>query len=329
MLTTPLRAGALPRNAVLIRVERARLDDSKSDTSSDDDDDEPSAKLAPRAAKPLLSPAEDELVRGGGRLIIASDHPGGSLEVRGDADRTATKVFPIWPGLDSLALPETRGFAARSLPRGMHTLFAANGLAVIARQTIGAGDVIVVSVPELFENQNIGADHHLALLAALTESGRPIYFDEAAHGLLSDDGALALLTEWRLGPLLILAGIAAFLTFWRRSRRIGLADDDDRDTRSDAIDLVASLGALYGRSMSSAGSLALYHDALVRSVAAQSGLRGDALHRRVADLLHGTTPPAASSTLAAPAFQHHLTRINDAFRTLERTAKGGHDANHR
>jgi hypothetical protein len=328
-LTTPLNRGAIPRNAVVIRVEG----DNPGRDQSIEDEGEQTGKTVP-VPQALLSPAEDEFVRGGGRLILANDEPGGSLDVRHDAGKVAAKVFPIWPGLDTLSLPATNGWAARSLPGGMHKLFAANGEAIVARQEIGAGDVIVVSVPELFENENIAVDHHLALLAALAlEDRRPVYFDEVVHGMAADDGALALLTEWRLGPLLVLAGIAALLTLWRNARRIGPAEEEDRDKRSDAIDLVASLGALYARSMSSVESIALYHEALARSVAAQSGLRGDALHRRIAELTHDMTLPkgaqSAKRALPAHAFHRYLTTINDAFRTLERSARGGHDANHR
>ncbi len=324
-LTTPLRSGSLPHDAVVIRVEDGSSD-HKFATPAEDD----SAGKAQKTPQSLLTPAEDEFVRGGGRVILASDNPGGPLETRNDAGVTAKKVFPIWPGLDTLSMPEPRGIAPRTLPSGMHTLFSANGEAVVARERIGSGDVIVVSVPELFENKNIAVDHHLALLTALAlDRRRPVYFDEVVHGLASDDGSLALLTEWRLGPLIVLAGIAALLTFWRNARRVGPADDEDRDTRSDTIDLVASLGALYAKSMSAAESIALYHEALARGIAAQSGLRGDALHRRVAELTGGIKPPAAGQQLAAHAFNRHLTIINDAFRTLERPARGGHDANHR
>lgn len=321
MLTTPLRSGVVPRNAVVLRVEQHDTDE-KQIVESDDDDS------AARVPQSFLTSAEDEFVRGGGRLVLASSNPGGSFAVRSDAGKIAAKVFPIWPGLDTLALPEPRGLAPRSLPGGMHTLFAANGEAIVARQEIGAGDVIVVSVPEMFENQNIAADRHLALLLDLAEL-RPVYFDEFVHGMAASDGMLAILTDWRLGPLLVLLFIAALLTLWRNSKRVGPADDEDRETRSDAIDLVASLGALYGRSMSTAESIVLYHAALERSVAAQSGLRGDALHKRVAELTHGLTPSPADKPLPAHAFQRHLTIINDAFRTLERSARGGHDANHR
>ena len=319
MLTTPMRDGAVPENAVVFRI------DTYSDANGDEDDDRDEKT---KAIPFFLPPADEEFVRGGGRFILASHYFGGSIETRADAGKVAAKVFPIWPGLDTLSLPEALGLAPRSLPRGMHTIFAANGEAVVARQTIGAGDVIVVSVPEMFENQHLAADHHLALLTALADNRRPIYFDEYAHGIAADDGMLALMTEWRLGPLLVLAGIAALFTFWRNARRIGPPDAEERDTRSDAIDLVASLGALYGRSMTNGDALALYRAALERTVAAQSGLRGDALHRRVADLTPGLTP-ATGEKIAAHAFDRHLNTINDAFRTLERTARGGQHANHR
>jgi hypothetical protein len=322
MLTTPLGVRPLPRNAVVIRVQEGEPRQKQAEASEDDDE-----RSTP-SRESLLTPAEEEFVRGGGRLVLASGEPGASIGVRNDAGKSATRVFPIWSGPDRLALPEPRGWAPHSLPGGMHTLFAANGEVVVARQEIGAGDVIAVSVPELLENANIATDNHLAFLADIAER-RPIYFDEVVHGMTADNGTLSLLTEWRLGPLLVLLLAVALLTLWRNSRRAGPADDDDRETRSDAIDLVASLGALYARSMSSAESIVLYHAALERSGAAQSGLRGDARLRRVAELTHGLVPSPAGKKLPAHAFHRQLTIINDAFRTLERSARGGHDAKHR
>jgi len=317
LLTTPLRSGAVPGNAVVFRVDASYVVDV-------DDDDESGDKKT-KTVPFFLAPADEEFVRSGGRLVIAGHHFKGAIEMRFDVGKVASKVFPIWPGVDTLSLPAPFGLAPRSLPRGMHTIFAGNGEAVVARQTIGAGDVIIVSEAKMFENLHLAADHHLALLLSLAANHRPVYFDEYAHGVASDDGALALMTEWRLGPLLILLGIAALFTFWRNARRVGLPDAEERDTRSDAIDLVASLGALYGRSMSNSDAIALYRSALERTVAAQSGLRGDALHKRVADLTHGLVPGADEKH----AFDRQLNVINDAFRTLERTARGGQHANHR
>src|SRR6185503_13692775 len=142
---------------------------------------------------------------------------------------------------------------------------------------------------------------------------RPVYFDEVPHGIVSDDGALALLKEWNLGPFLVLLVVIAALVFWRAGRRIGAAEDDYRDTRSDAIDLVRSLGALYDEVTSNAAAIALYHDALTRTVASQSGLRGDALRKRVDDLTGGLTPPPKHASMPAAIFKRDLDRINEGF----------------
>lgn len=163
LLTMPLGSRALPSNAVVIRVQSGDSD-RKSDRKDEDTDGEDSPGPAVRHPESLLTSAEEEFVRDGGRLVLASSDPGASFDVRNDAGKAAAKVFPIWSGLDTLALPEPRGWAPRSLPSGMHTLFAANGEAIVARQEIGAGDVIAVSVPEMFENGNIAAGHHLELL---------------------------------------------------------------------------------------------------------------------------------------------------------------------
>jgi hypothetical protein len=162
LLTTSFRGAVVPQNAVIFRL------DIDNDDSSIDDDDDPSDKKTPlKTPPPLITAAEEEFVRGGGRLVIAGGSA--SLPTRNVTGKTATKVFPVWPGVDTLSLPETVGFAARALPRGMHTIFAANSEPVVARQIIGAGDVIAISVPEMFENQNLAAGHHLALLTALVD----------------------------------------------------------------------------------------------------------------------------------------------------------------
>ena len=49
----------------------------------------------------------------------------------------------------------------------------------------------------------------------------------------------------------------------------------------------------------------------------------------LAELTQGLTPSTILRKLPAHAFHRQLTIINDAFRTLERSARGGHDANHR
>jgi len=124
--------------------------------------------------------------------------------------------------------------------------------------------------------------------------------------------------EWNLGPFLALCVLATALLFWRHGRRVGPPEEDFRDTRSEAVDLVQSLGALYHDVTPEQQALELYRDALTRTVAMQTGLRGDTLKTRVAELLGGTA--------ATGKFNGQLNAINEAFRKLER---GGTDANHR
>jgi hypothetical protein len=196
----------------------------------------------------------------------------------------------------------------------MHALFACGDVAVIARERIGEGELYVLSTPELLRNENLV--RHLALLAALAGKGRPVYFDEVPHGIVSGDGALALLKEWNLGPFLLLLLAVAALIFWRNGRRIGPPEEDFRDTRSDAVDLVRSLGALYRDVTSPAEGITLYHDALTRTIAAQSGLRGEALHKRVADLTGGLARPDPAKKMPGHVFRRQLEMINEAFMKL-------------
>jgi hypothetical protein len=233
--------------------------------------------------QPLLSDAEDAFVRRGGRIVIGAHM--GALPSTTPPAREATKVFPIWPGLEKLSVAETSSAFDTLRPR-MHALFTAGPKVVIARERIGQGDLFVVSWPEVFQNELLPRSDHLALLSALA-GRRPVYFDEVPHGIVTGDGALELAKDWNLGPLLVMLLIVAALVFWRASRRVGPPEEEYRETRSDAVDLVRSLAALYGDVTSQSEALSLYRDSLTRTVAHTSGLRGDALHKRVEELTGG------------------------------------------
>lgn len=321
LLTSPLAPGRVEPNAVVIRTGYVASVGAAQYEESDDDEEDAKKPTTKALPPPLLTQPEEEWVRRGGRLMIA----GAPLPTINITDRIARKVFPIWNGVDTIALPERSAFQTSDLRRGMHVLYAAGRDTVLAREIVGRGEVILVAEPDLFDNRNLGTGNHLALLAAIAGSGRPVWFDEYVHGLISDAGVIALLREWGLGPLLVLLGLAALLIFWRNSKRIGSAEDDYRDTRSDAVDLVSSLGALYDRSMTDAEAIALYHEALTRSVAAHTGLRGEALQKRVAELTNYLAVPRGDQKLPRPVFQRMLTTINDAFRALE---PGGLHADH-
>lgn len=313
MLTRPLGSQRIEPDAVLFRVAPALPWLGRQELLEElgtKKKNRPKLKLA----RPILNHHEAAWVRGGGRMVIAAFDNVGSLEQRGFHAPKAKKVFPLWRGVDWFTLPEKRGFAPESLPPRMHAVYTNGQYVVIGRERFGAGELFVVAVPELLQNRHLGSGNSLELLLALAPAGRRIYFDEMIHGIVGDDGPLALMKQWRLGPFLMLVAATAALLFWRNGSRVGPPEDDHRETRSEAVDLVQSLGALYKGATTDAESLALYHDALVRAVAMQSGLRGDALHRRVADLTGGVVPPGGK--LAPADFQKHLTILNEAFQKL-------------
>jgi len=320
MLTRPIGREALPRDAVVFRLTRAVPLRFDPEDLGEKEVGPPKPKLSP-----LLTDAEEAFVRGGGRMLLAA--PEGLLPAAKHEEKSAKKVFPIWPRVGDLeSCPCANGFT--SLPPRMHAIFAAGAQTLLARQRIGAGELFVLSAPEVFSNEHLAKPHHLELLVALAGDRRAVYFDEVPHGIVADDGPLALMKDWNLGPFLLLLLAIAALVFWRKGRRIGPPEEDYRETRSEAIDLVRSLGALYEKVTSDADAIALYHDALTRTVASRTGLRGDALRKRVDELTKGFVPPARWEELSAATFQRDLQILNDAFverRALSPPGQNGRD----
>ena len=231
-LDGPLRRGTIPNNSIVIR-----------------------AGGSPKEKRELLlTDVEEEFVRGGGRIVLAITSDYGPLQTRGGGPSTAVKVFPLWTGGDRFKMPEARALDTKSLPPRMHALYIAGARPVIAAESIGAGDVIVIAAAEVLQNANLR--DHLGLLVALAGSGRPIAFDETVHGFATADGAVALMKEWGLGPFLMVLAICGVLIVWRGATRVGPAEDDWRDTRSEAVDVVHSLGALYEETMKDDATLA-------------------------------------------------------------------------
>jgi hypothetical protein len=336
-ILTIMPDGTLPANAVIFRAIEGKEGFSLKDffARGDDDDEEdeqpkkkenpkdkkqkakPKPKTKTKHIEPLLSDDEEAFVRNGGRFVIAV---GGRYDINLSTRnvvpaKKATKVFPIWPGIDQILLPNCRTLLATDALRRAHVLYAIDNDPAIARVLSGKGELILIAAPELFDNAHVA--QHLDLLTALAGDRRIVYFDETVHGMLSQTGTLDLLRQWRLGPTLVLLLLIAIVMMWRGARRVGHAEDDYRDTRSDAVDLVSSLGALYDESTSRAEALALYHQALTQSVAAQTGLRGEALHKRVSKLTNDLRPPQKSERVEIEDFNAMLTTLNEGFRRLE------------
>jgi hypothetical protein len=293
---------------------------AKKDTASKKDNREKKREspLHPKRAlaTPLLDADEEEWVRGGGRLILAPTESYGGLAVRGATAARATKVFPLWKGVDAIDEPEPRVLAGDAVLRATHALYTIGDAPAMSRLPLGNGDVILFPEPELLTNQHVAGN--LPLLTAMAGDRRPVYFDEVAHGQRSDDGVLPLMKDWNLGPFLLLGLLGFAVALWRNSVPIGPREDDFRDTRSEAVDLVDSLGALYEQSMTNGDAIASYHHALTQAVAVQSGLRGEPLHKRVNDLTTFTRVPAKGERLDDETFRRSMTKINEAFARIER-----------
>jgi len=279
--------------------------------------DQRRARAGVRAAAALLTPGEEAFVRAGGRLVLAIDGRYGPLDVKLLRSGLTRKLFPLWSGIGSLRPEPQRVLDGPGLAE-MRAVFALADDAIVSRQVLGRGDVVATSAPELFENRLLREADHLALLAALAGSARPVYFDERAHGAAEEAGLVSLLAAWGLGPTLVLAGLAAALAFWRARARVGPAEDEHRETRSEAVDLVDSLGRLYDRTLTRGEALQQHALGFERALQARAGLKGEALRARVRELL-GAPPPGVRSgqrELPPLEFARRLKSINDAYRRL-------------
>jgi hypothetical protein len=322
VLTRPLHRDHVEKNAVVFRVRPTTLPFRRVNAEgTDEDDTETKGKKRAPALAPILTPAEEEWVRGGGRLVLALDHDYGRIDVESKEDpRPAVKVFPLWPRVERLVV--AKNILAHPGSPEAHALFVRGLSPVVTRARLGRGDLIVLSCPEVLDNAHLALADHLALLVALAGNGRPVHFDEYVHGQRTETGLVDMLAGFGLGPLLASLGVLALAAFWRARTRLGPADEDYRDARSDAVDLLDSLAQLYDRTLRREEAARLYLESLRHTASLKTGLRERSLEGRMKQLLGAwTLPPATGKAdLTAAAFEQAVRSINDGFRRLEEHA---------
>jgi len=264
-LTVPLEQTALSPAAVLLRLD-----------------------VVPQ--RWALSDGEESFVRAGGRLVLGmqGERESGAVAVRGQR-AGPRKVSPLLPGILDLR-PE----APRSLPAAAlvdaQPVFEQGEAPSLARQRLGKGEVWWLAEPEMLLNDRLGEGDHLALLLALC-AGRAAVFDEWVHGLGNDIGPLDLLRQWGFGPAVLVGALAGVAAFWRRARTIGPPSDPFTDPRSESVELVDSLAALYRRALDPAEAVELYRQQVVREIALTRGVP----EKRAATLLAERAPGIASA----------------------------------
>jgi hypothetical protein len=271
---------------------------------------------APRAGPArLLEPREEAWVEAGGRLVLAVAGSLGPLQAPAEGSAPPPRrVHPRFPGVNALRPAPRRVLAGAPLEDAV-TLFASGDRPVVARTARGKGEVLLLACPEVLENGLLAGGDHLRFLEALAGEGRPVLFDEVAHGVTAERGLLPLLFDWGLGPALFLAGLAGALLFWRSRARVGPAEDAFEDRRSDAVDLVGSMAQLYERALRRNEAAALYHEWFRRSAAQRTGLRGRDLDARVRQMTGGVSPTAwgKGRDMSEGELADVLARLNRAF----------------
>lgn len=290
---------------------------------SEDETDDPKKKgsaeeppVKPRELDRLIGGDEEAWVRSGGRLVIGFATAYADLEAAPVACGSYRSVFPVDPPLPGPDSPICRSLEGGGMRR-FHSLVSTEQGPVIARWPLGAGDVIAFSMPHSFVNEEIDRGQNLELLEGLAGENRIVYFDEMALGIGRQSSMWDLLVvDWRLGPALVLLAAAAVASFWRRAKQGGPAERPDRDVRSEAIDLVQSLGQLYDRSVTRDQALRLYYQALARAVHARTGLSGDALERAVRERARGYDPRPDLKEMSREEFQRKLAILNHAYETV-------------
>ena len=292
-LGAPLRAASVAPDGVVLRLR-------------------PRASPAPER---LLDPAEDAWVQAGGRLVLALAQSAAGVRVTADpAIPPPRKVHPSWPEVVDLRPSPRRRLSGAAIDEAV-AVFSAGADPVVARLARGRGEVVLLACPEVIENGLLARADHLKLLAALAGRGRPVYFDEHAHGLSAERSLLALLLDWGLGPALLLGAAAGLALLWRGRARVGPAVDPWEDARSDAVDLTGSLAPLYASALRRDEAAALYYDALRREVHQRTGLRGAALEGRLAALTRLPSPPGrgAGRDMTEAELAEVLARVNAGF----------------
>jgi len=272
----------------------------------------PDAGVPARPSK-LLGAAEQRWISSGGRLVIATAVSLPEVELRTTGAAVTRKHLPVLPAVRELQPDSAMGLDGPLLKRTA-VVFSRGGVPIAVRETIGRGELWVLSTPELLDNAHLAAADHLPLLTGLAGRGRPVFFDETVHGVEDPVGPAELVRRWGLGPSVVLALAGLALLVWRRRATLG-SPAAWEDRRTESVDMLDSLSLLYLRALRPAQALALHRERLRHELQWRERLRPEALEARTGAVLPGWTLDP-DERLRPGEFAHRLHQLNDAFRRI-------------
>jgi hypothetical protein len=194
------------------------------------------ASLDPRETLVFLDPevvlrddvaALRRFVIAGGQLIVGGREPetwvseliGNSPAWTATGPSTATPLIPI-PETGGVAEVDTAGEGSWSDAGGTLPVLGEPGSALLTVTALGRGRIALLADSSPLQNRLLADADNAALgLALAGAEGRPVAFDEAAHGYGTGRGLKALPTRWKW----ILVGllVAALVAVAARVRRLG------------------------------------------------------------------------------------------------------------
>lgn len=249
------------------------------------------ARLDPRATLVLLDPGRPDpaderalarFVEDGGALVaggaqaaawvaeLLSEPPEWSPE----GLDVARALVPVEPAL-GVEEVETAGLgvwedAGEALP-----VLGDAGGAVVVVATRGRGRMTLLADTSILQNGLLGRrDNAVFALEAVGGRGRPVVFVESVHGYGRARGIAAIPDgwAWALGGL----GLAALLFMWARGRRLGPAEDEERDLPPPRLEYVESLAAVLARTKRPGEAAAPLQDAVRRALVRRAALPAEA-----------------------------------------------------
>lgn len=252
-LRQPLRTAALDRSTTLLVLDPDRL--------------------FPRDVDALLA-----FLDAGGRVVTAGRGVVPLARAALDAevgwrDKGATRLH-VTPSVAEAGRATTLvadGTGSWRLAAGV-PFVQGNDRTVAVAANVGPGRLVLIADPSILHNRRLARADNAALALSVVGAGRPVVFDEQAHGY--GTGERGVPERWI--RFLVAATLAVLVWMWVESRRLGPAEDLSRPLPPARREYVDALAVSLSRTGEPEAALDRLQRTARRRVAATLGLQADA-----------------------------------------------------